>query len=66
MTGIVKRVISDKMFGFIIGDDGTEYFFHKSALVREWSFDEVRAGGRVQFDQEEGEKGPRAANVERA
>ncbi len=27
-TGTVKRVISDRGFGFIAGEDGKEYFFH--------------------------------------
>jgi cold shock CspA family protein len=29
MTGIVKKVVADKGYGFIKGEDSIEYFFHK-------------------------------------
>ena len=28
MTGIVKKVIVERGFGFITGEDGQAYFFH--------------------------------------
>ena len=31
MNGTIKRLVSDKGFGFIAAGDGTEYFFHQSA-----------------------------------
>jgi cold shock protein len=62
MNGTVKRLVSDKGFGFIIADDGNEYFFHNSACgnIR---FDELREGQAVAFESGEGPKGPRAENV---
>lgn len=59
--GTIKR-LTDKGFGFIAAADGTEYFFHQSALqgVR---YDELREGQRVTFSVGQGPKGPRAENV---
>jgi len=31
MNGTIKRLVSGKGFGFILADDGNEYFFHNSA-----------------------------------
>ena len=31
MNGTIKRIVSDKGFGFILASDGMEYFFHNSA-----------------------------------
>ena len=31
MTGTIAKVISDKGFGLIQGEDGHEYFMHRSA-----------------------------------
>lgn len=61
-NGIVKRLVSDKGFGFLQAQDGSEYFFHQSACngVR---FDELREGQPVTFEKGQGPKGPRAENV---
>ena len=58
----IKRLISDKGFGFVAAQDGTEYFFHQSACtgVR---FDELREGQSVSFEKGQGPKGPRAERV---
>ena len=32
MNGIIKRVVSDRGFGFITGEDGTDYFFYRDEL----------------------------------
>ena len=62
MKGTVKRLVSDKGFGFIAGEDGNEYFFHQSAC-NGVSFQELREGQSVQFDSGQGPKGPRGENV---
>ena len=41
--GTIKRLVSDKGFGFIQAADGTEYFFHQSACV-DAPFDTLREG----------------------
>jgi CspA family cold shock protein len=61
-TGKIKRLVSDKGFGFIAADDGNEYFFHQSACVGA-RFDDLREGQTVTFQKGQGPKGPRAENV---
>ena len=60
-NGTIKR-ITDKGFGFIAASDGTEYFFHQSAVTGT-RFDELREGQRVTFTPGQGPKGPRAEGV---
>jgi cold shock protein len=62
MNGIIKRIVSEKGFGFIAAADGTEYFFHQSACVQT-SFDQLRENQAVTFDVGQGPKGPRGENV---
>ncbi len=62
MTGTIKRLVSDKGFGFIAAGDGTEYFFHQSACT-DAPFNSLREGQTVTFDKGQGPKGPRAENV---
>ena len=63
MIGTVKKVTKERGFGFIRAEDGTEYFFHQSELRGGLKFDELKEGQRVSFQTREGEKGPRAADV---
>ncbi len=63
MDGTIARLVTDKGFGFI--KDSTtkiEYFFHMSG-VRGVTFSELTPGQAVSFDEEHGDKGPRATNV---
>ena len=46
MTGTIKRLVSDKGFGFIAAGDGKEYFFHQSACTQT-PFDDLREGQSV-------------------
>jgi CspA family cold shock protein len=62
MKGTVKRLVSDKGFGFIAAEDGNEYFFHQSACTGA-SFQDLREGQAVTFDSGQGPKGPRGENV---
>lgn len=65
MKGTVKNVNTEKGFGFIKGEDGNEYFFHRSALPRDVQIESLSRGESVVFEVSEGPKGPRAENVER-
>ncbi len=62
MNGTIKRLVSEKGFGFIEASDGNEYFFHNSA-VNQARFDDLREGQAVTFEKGQGPKGPRAENV---
>jgi len=62
MNGTIKRLVSEKGFGFVAAQDGSEYFFHQSACVGT-RFDDLREGQEVTFERGQGPKGPRAENV---
>jgi superfamily II DNA/RNA helicase len=64
--GTVKKVVSDRGFGFIAAEDGKEYFFHQSGLDPSLNFDNLRGGEAVSFDIEQSQKGPRANRVRAA
>jgi CspA family cold shock protein len=64
MKGKVKFFDAGKGFGFIISDeDGKEYFVHQTGLKEGVRLED---GDEVTFDIEEGDKGPRAVNVDKA
>jgi CspA family cold shock protein len=65
MNGTIKRMVSDKGFGFVLAEDGNEYFFHQSACTGT-PFDSMREGQAVTFERGQGPKGPRAENVKPA
>ena len=62
MKGTIRKLLSDKGCGFIVGDDRKDYFFHKSAL-KNAKFDELGEGEEVEFEDSEGAKGPRAEDI---
>ena len=62
INGTVKKLVSEKGFGFVEASDGSEYFFHQSACTGS-PFDTLREGQAVTFDKGQGPKGPRAENV---
>jgi cold shock protein len=59
--GTIKKLISDKGFGFIAGERG-ELFFHHSS-VQGGAFESLREGQRVSYTEGRGPKGPRAESV---
>jgi len=62
MNGKVKFFNETKQFGFIAGEDGKEYFVHKSAVGDLM----LKENDSVSFDVEEGDRGPKAVNVQKA
>ena len=60
MKGKVKFFNEMKGFGFVISDDGKEYFVHISGLNEGVKLQEDDA---VTFDVEQGDRGPKAVNV---
>ena len=58
--GTIKR-LTDRGFGFIESSNG-DIFFHSSSL-QGVTFEQLREGQKVSFDEGRGPKGPRAENV---
>ena len=61
--GTVKFYNRTKRFGFVTAEDGKDYFFHISGVKDEVVLNE---GDKVKFDIVEGDKGPKAENIEKA
>jgi cold shock protein len=61
-NGTIKRLVTEKGFGFVAAADGSEYFFHQSACTNA-RFDDLREGQSVTFEKGQGPKGPRAEDV---
>ncbi len=63
--GTVKWFNDQKGFGFIAPDDGSkDVFVHHSAIIAT-GFKSLSENDRVEFDVEQGQKGPAAANVKK-
>lgn len=60
MNGKVKFFNHMKGFGFIAGEDGKEYFVHRSALPEGVMLKEE---DEVTFEVVEGDRGPKADKV---
>lgn len=65
-TGTIKKVVSDRGFGFITAEDAKDYFFHRDGLDSSLDFDRLVGGERVEFEIEQSPKGPRAKRVQAA
>jgi len=65
-AGTIKKLVHDKGFGFIQGQDGADVFFHHSS-VSDHAFDNLTEGQSVEYTVDSGGgpkgKGPRAASV---
>jgi CspA family cold shock protein len=62
LTGTISKLIFDRGFGFIAGDDGARIFFHHKSVV-DGGFDNLLEGQSVTFDTEPDPRGPQARNV---
>jgi len=60
--GKIKKMVRDRGFGFIRGDDGKEVFFHRSGLNAA-EYDNLNEGDSVEYVVQEGPRGARAENV---
>jgi len=60
--GKIKKMVRDRGFGFIRGDDGKEVFFHRSGLNAA-EYDNLNEGDLVEYVVQEGPRGARAENV---
>jgi len=61
-TGIVKWFNEKKGYGFIEQEDGPDVFVHHTG-INATGFKTLKEGDRVEFEIEQGKKGPSAVNV---
>lgn len=62
VRGRVKKLVPERGFGFVRGDDGKEVFFHRSGLAAT-DYDSLSEGDVVEYVVQEGPRGARAENV---
>ena len=62
VKGKIKKLVRDRGFGFVRGDDGKEVFFHRSGLGAQ-DYDSLSEGDVVEYVVQEGPRGARAENV---
>ena len=65
MTGRIKFFSKSKGWGFIVGDDGKDYFFHNANVKNRYKWT-PQADEKVTFDFEDAPKGTMAVNVTKA
>jgi cold shock protein len=62
IIGTVKWFNASKGYGFIARESGADVFVHYSAIQSE-GFRNLEEGQKVEFEVEQGNKGPQATNV---
>ncbi len=60
--GTVKWFNAEKGFGFISTEEGQDVFAHFSAIQSD-GFKTLDEGQKVEFDVEQGQRGPQAVNI---
>jgi len=60
--GTVKWFNDKKGFGFLSREDGDDVFVHHTSIEGE-GFKSLREGQEVEFEVQDGPKGPQASNV---
>lgn len=61
-TGTVKWFSSQKGYGFISDEEGSDIFVHYSGLNMD-GFKTLQDGAKVQYEVSQSERGPQAVNV---
>jgi cold shock protein len=62
-TGTVKWFNADKGYGFITPDDGGKDLFVHFSAIQGSGYRSLAEGAKVEFEAQQGDKGPQAANV---
>ena len=65
-TGTVKKFFAERGFGFITPDGGGDDVFAHVSAIRETGSEELVEGQHVEFEVEQGPKGPQAKSVRSA
>jgi cold shock protein len=62
-TGTVKWFSDEKGFGFITPDEGSRDLFVHHTGIQSDGYRSLAEGAKVQYEEEQGDKGPKAVNV---
>lgn len=62
VNGTVKALYPNADYGFIMGMDGGDVYFHRASVTND-DFDRLEVGAGVHYTAESGEKGPQASTV---
>lgn len=62
LQGTVVRLFEDDGYGFILSEDGREFYMHEGAVLN-GAFERLEIGSEVHFLAEAGEQGPQASSV---
>lgn len=62
VKGTVKWFSEKKGYGFLSTEDGKDVFVHYTAIEKN-GFKKLKEGQSVEFEIEEGSRGPQAVNV---
>ena len=66
MNGTIKKLVTERGFGFISREGETKDLFFHSKELKGVTFDELKEGDAVTFEVVDTEKGPSAKNVSKA
>jgi len=64
-TGTVKWFNDEKGYGFIQPDDGSKDLFVHFSSITGSGFKTLAEGDQVSYEEEAGDKGPKAVNVQK-
>jgi CspA family cold shock protein len=64
-TGTVKWFSDEKGFGFITPDEGSRDLFVHHSSIQSDGYRTLAEGAKVSYDEEAGDKGPKAINVQK-
>jgi cold shock protein len=64
-TGTVKWFSDDKGFGFITPDEGGRDLFVHFTGIQGDGYRSLAEGAKVTYEEEQGDKGPKAVNVQK-
>lgn len=63
MEGTIKKIVTEKGFGFItIDGEEKDLFFHRNE-IKDVNFEDLKEGDRVSFEKTDSPKGPAATGV---